>query len=361
MKIEIPRRKTREIKVGHLKIGGDNPILIQSMTNTDTKDSKATIDQIKRLEKAGCEIIRVSVPDEESALSLKEIKKNINIPLVADIHFDWKMAIESIKNGADEIRINPGNIGNEEKVKLIAEEARKNNVAIRVGINAGSLQIDILHKYNDKITPEGLVESAMRSINLLEKFGNENLVISIKSTDVLMTIKSHEILASKGDWPFHIGITEAGRARAGIVKSSLGIGGLLLKGMGDTLRVSLSGDPEEEVKVGWDILKSLGLREKGLTVISCPTCSRTKIPVEDIAKYLEDNSDSFGDKPIKIAVMGCIVNGLGEAKEADLAFVGIEKGKASFFKKGEFVENLEPDKIKSFIEDLIKFKKYEDK
>jgi len=361
MKIEIPRRKTREIKIGHLKLGGNNPILVQSMTNTDTKDSKATIDQIKRLEKAGCEIIRVSVPDQESALALKEIKKNISIPLVADIHFDWKMAIESIRNGADKIRINPGNIGDEEKVRLIAEEAKKNNVGIRVGINSGSLQKDILHKYNDKVTPEGLVESAIRSINLLEKFGIKDIVVSIKSTDVLTTIKSHEILADKGDWPFHLGITEAGIARTGIVKSSLGIGGLLLNGIGDTVRVSLSGDPEEEVKVGWEILKSLGLRERGLTVISCPTCSRTKIPVEGIAKYLENNSDSFGDKPIKIAVMGCIVNGLGEAKEADLAFVGIEKGKASFFKKGEFIENLEPDKINDFIKDLIKFKKYENK
>ncbi len=353
MKPNIIRRKSRAVRVGDLKVGGKNPILIQSMTNTDTKDVKATIDQIKRLQKAGCEIIRVSVPDKESALALKEIKKGIDMPLVADIHFDWQLALESIKNGADEIRINPGNIGDKEKVMAIAKSAKKNKIAIRVGINGGSLQRDILHKYKDKVTPEGLVESALRSIKLLEDCNFKDIIISIKSTDVLTTIKSHQLLAEKGDWPFHIGITEAGRARAGIVKSSLGIGGLLMSGLGDTVRVSLSGDPEEEVKVGWDILKSLKLREKGLSIISCPTCSRTKIPVEQIAKFLEDNSDEFEKEPIKIAVMGCIVNGLGEAKEADLAFVGIENGKASFFRKGKFVKNLDPNKIISFIKELI--------
>ncbi len=355
--MNIKRRKTRVVRIGSLNVGGDNPVPVQSMTNTDTKDVEATVNQIERLVKAGCEIIRVSVPDMESAEALGEIKKRVDVPVVADIHFDWQLAIASIKNGADKIRINPGNIGSEEKVKAIAEEAKKRGVAIRVGINSGSLQKDILEKYNDKVTPEGLSESALRSIMMLEKVGFKDIIVSIKSTDVLSTIRSHEILSEEGDWPFHLGITEAGRARTGIVKSTLGIGGLLLTGIGDTIRVSLSGDPEEEVKVGWEILKSLGLRSRGLTVISCPTCARTKIPVEKIAIRLEELSDDFGSDPVKIAVMGCIVNGLGEAREADMAFVGIEKGKASFFRKGEFVENIAPEKIVSFVDDLIKNEK----
>ncbi len=354
--MNIKRRKTRVVNVGLVKIGGDNPISVQSMTNTDTKDVEATLEQIERLKKVGCEIIRVSVPDMASAKALREIKKRAGIPVVADIHFDWELALASIENGADKIRINPGNIGSEEKVRVIAEEAKKKGVAIRVGINSGSLQRDILEKYNDKVTPEGLVESAMRSIKMLESADFNDIIVSIKSTDVLSTIRSHEILAEKGDWPFHLGITEAGRARTGIVKSSLGIGGLLLSGIGDTVRVSLSGDPTEEVKVGWEILKSLGLRLRGLTVVSCPTCARTKIPVEKIAIRLEELSEEFGSEPLKVAVMGCIVNGLGEAREADIAFVGIESGKASFFKKGEFVENINPDKIVDFVNKLVENK-----
>ncbi len=352
--MNIERRKTRVVNVGSVKIGGDNPIPVQSMTNTDTKDVEATLEQIERLKKAGCEIIRVSVPDMDSAKALREIKKRAGIPVVADIHFDWELALASIESGADKIRINPGNIGSEEKVRAIAEEAKKKGIAIRVGINSGSLQRDILEKYNDKVTPEGLVESAMRSIEMLENADFNDIIVSIKSTDVLSTIRSHEILAEKGDWPFHLGITEAGRARTGIVKSSLGIGGLLLSGIGDTIRVSLSGDPTEEVKVGWEILKSLGLRSRGLTVISCPTCARTKIPVEKIAIRLDELSEELGSEPLKVAVMGCIVNGLGEAREADIAFVGIEKGKASFFRKGEFVENIDPDKIVDFVNKLVK-------
>ena len=361
--MKIKRRKTRAVNVGSLKVGGDNPISVQSMTNTDTKDVKATIEQIKSLKEAGCEIIRVSVPDMDSAEALKEIKKRAGMPVVADIHFDWKLAIASIENGADGIRINPGNIGSEEKVKAIAEKAKKRGIPIRVGINSGSLQRDILTKYNDRVTPDGLVESALRSIKMLENADFYDIVVSIKSTDVLSTIRSHELLAEKGDWPFHLGITEAGHARTGIVKSALGIGGLLLSGLGDTIRVSLSGDPTEEVKVGWEILKSLKLRSRGLTVISCPTCARTKIPVEKIAIRLENLSNEFGSDPLTVAVMGCIVNGLGEAREADLAFVGIENGKASFFRKGEFVENIDPEKIVEFIDKLAKNNKknYEDK
>ncbi len=349
----IKRRKTREVRVGNLVIGGNHPISVQSMTNTDTRDVKSTLEQVKKLEEAGCEIIRISVPDKESAKALPKIKKEMSVPLVADIHFDYLMAIASIKAGADKIRINPGNMGSEEGVRKVAEEAKRHGASIRVGINSGSLQKDILKKHKDKVTPEGLAESALRSVNLLEKFGFWDIVVSIKSTDVLHTIRSHEILSEKGDWPFHLGVTEAGRARAGIVKSSLGIGGLLLKGMGDTIRVSLSGDPVEEVKAAWDMLKSLHLREKGLTVISCPTCSRTKIPVEKIAVYLESIEERLTLQPIKVSVMGCVVNGLGEAKETDLAFVGMENGKAGFFRQGKFVCHIKPERIINFIEELL--------
>ena len=347
------RRKTRQIKVGNVKIGGNAPISVQSMTNTVTKDVKATVKQIKELEKAGCEIIRVGVPDMESAKAIRKIKTKINIPLVADIHFDYRLAIESINQGADKIRINPGNIGNKEKVKAIVETAKKRNIPIRIGVNSGSLEWDLLKKYREKVTAEALVESAIRSIRFLERLSFNDIVIALKSPNVLTTVKAYEILAGKGDWPFHLGITEAGRARTGIVKSSIGIGSLLLKGIGDTIRVSLSGSSIEEVKVGWEILKSLGLRERGPTVISCPTCARTKIPVEEIAKYIESFSDRLGKKPFKVAVMGCIVNGLGEAREADLAVVGMENKKAAIFKKGKFIKNIKPKEVKSFFKKVL--------
>ncbi len=350
----ITRKKTRTVKIGNLKVGGKNPILIQSMTNTNTKDVKATVKQIKELEKSGCEIIRVSVPDMASAKALKEIKKKISIPLVADIHFDWRLAVESINQGVDKIRINPGNIGNEEKVKAIVDVAKKKKVAIRVGINSGSLPKDILKKYKDKVTAQGMAESALRSIKILEKLNFKDIVVSVKSSDVIANVDCYRILSKKGDWPLHLGVTESGRAMAGIVKSSIGIGSLLLEGIGDTIRVSLSGDPVEEIKAGWEILKSVKSREKGLNIVSCPTCARTKIPVEKINIYLESLSDEIGLEPVKIAVMGCIVNGLGEAKESDFAFVGIEEGKASFFEKGKFIRNLEPQEINKFIKKLIK-------
>ena len=358
--MKIIRRKTRIVKVGDVKIGGNSPISVQSMTNTDTKDIKATVKQIKELEKAGCEIVRAGLPDMESARVIGKIKKQINIPLVADIHFDYKIAIEAINQGADKIRINPGNIGGsaaspqerKERVKAIIEAAKKRKIPIRIGINSGSLERDLLKKYKDKVTPEALVESALRSIKLLEGFNFRDIIIALKSTDVLTTVRAYEILSKKGDWPFHLGITEAGMAITGIVKSSIGIGSLLLKGIGDTIRVSLSGPPIEEVKVGWEILKDLGLREKGLTVISCPTCARTKIPVAEIAKYLEGLSD-FIKKPIKIAVMGCIVNGLGEARHTDLAVVGMENRKAAIFKKGKFIKNIPPEEVKPFLKEIL--------
>ena len=356
----IIRRKTRVVKVGKVEIGGKSPITVQSMTNTSTKDVMATVRQIKELERAGCEIIRVGVPDMESARAIKEIKRQIKIPLVADIHFDWKIAIESIKQGVDKIRINPGNIGGsagssqarKERVKAIIDAANRKNIPIRIGVNSGSLERDLLKKYKEKVTPEALAESALRSIRILERFKFKKIIVALKSTDVLTTVRAYEILAKRGDWPFHLGITEAGQDRTGIVKSSIGIGSLLLKGIGDTIRVSLSGPPLEEVKVGWEILKGLGLRERGLTVISCPTCARTKIPVAEIAKYLEGLSGSI-KKPTKIAIMGCIVNGLGEAKHADLAVVGMENKKAAIFKNGKFVKNIEPKKIKPFLKKIL--------
>jgi (E)-4-hydroxy-3-methylbut-2-enyl-diphosphate synthase len=354
LKKNMTRKKTRVVAIGQVKIGGKNPILVQSMTNTDTRNVSATLKQIKELEKAGCEIIRVSVPDLKSAQALKAIKKKINIPLVADIHFDWRLAVESIKQGADKIRINPGNIGSDDNVKEIVKAARKNKVAIRVGINSGSLPKDILKKNKDKVTAQGMAQAALRSINTLEKFNFRKIVVSVKSSDVVTAVECYKIISSKGDWPLHLGITESGRAMAGIVKSSMGIGSLILQGIGDTIRVSLSGDPVQEVKAGWEILKSASVRERGLTVVSCPTCARTKIPVEKINFLLEKMSEKVEIKPTKIAVMGCIVNGLGEAKEADFAFVGIEKNKASFFEKGKFVCNLEPKEIALFAEKLIK-------
>ena len=357
---KIKRRETRIVKVGDVKIGGNSPISVQSMTNTDTKDVKATVRQIKELEKAGCEIIRVGLPDIKSAKAISKIKKQINIPLVADIHFDYKVAIEAINQGADKIRINPGNIGGsadspearKERVKAIIKAAKRRKISIRIGVNSGSLEKDLLVKYKDKVTAEALVESALRSIRLLERFDFKDIIIALKATDVLTTVKAYKILAEKGDWPFHLGVTEAGSARTGIVKSSIGIGGLLLKGIGDTIRVSLTGPPLEEVKVGWEILKSLDLREKGLTVISCPTCARTKIPVAEISAYLESISESI-KKPTKIAVMGCIVNGLGEARHTDFAVVGMENKKVALFKKGKFIKNIPPKEITRLLKRMI--------
>ena len=362
---EIKRRKTRKVKVGGIEIGGDSPISVQSMTNTDTRDIRATVNQIEELEKEGCEIVRIGLPDMKSAKAINKIKEEISIPLVADIHFDYKIAIEAINQGVDKIRINPGNIGGsasspeerEERVGAIIKAAKKKNIPIRIGINSGSLERDLLKKYEEKAISEALVESAIRSIELVERFDFKDLVVALKSSDVLTTVRAYEILAERGDWPLHLGITEAGRARTGIVKSAIGIGSLLLKGIGDTIRVSLSGSPIEEVKVGWEILKDLGLRQRGLMLVSCPTCARTKIPVEEIAKYIESLSEKFGENPVKIAVMGCIVNGLGEARYADLAFVGMENKKAAIFKKGKFIENIDPKEIRTFLDKVLSGKR----
>jgi len=343
----IKRRKTKVIKIGNLKIGGNFPVLVQSMTNSATSDIASTVKQIKELVEEGCEIIRVGVPDLKSAKALGKIKKAISIPLVADIHFSADFALEALNQGVDKIRINPGNFP-KERLEQIVKSAKKNKIPIRIGINSGSLEKDILGK-KEKVTAEMMLKSAMRNIKLVENLGFNDLVISLKAPDVLRTVKAYEMLAEKVNYPFHLGITEAGREFSGSIKSAIGFGHLLLKGIGDTIRVSLSAEPVKEVRAGWEILKSLDLRERGVKIISCPTCARTEIDVIRIAQEVE-RMTSHIKKPLKIAVMGCIVNGLGEAREADLGIVGI-KSLALITKKGKTVERVKPKEI------LKKFKK----
>jgi len=316
------RKKTKIVKIGNKKIGGNFPILVQSMTDTKTADVKATIKQIKKLERAGCEIIRVGVPDLKSSKAISEIKKRIEIPLVADIHFSSALAIESIKQGADKIRVNPGNFPKED-LKEIVILARKKKIPIRIGINSGSLEKDILGKHK-MLTAEMMVKSALRNIQLVEKLGFYDVVVSLKAPDVLRTAKAYEMLSEKVNYPLHLGITEAGGEFSGSIKSAIGIGYLLLKGIGDTIRVSLSDDPLKEVKVGWEILKSLELRERGVKIVSCPTCARTSIDVIGLTKKVEKITERI-KKPLRIAIMGCLVNGLGEGREANLAIVGAGK------------------------------------
>lgn len=332
----IKRRKTKIVKVGNLKIGGNFPVWVQSMTNTKTFDIKATLAQIKKLEKAGCEIVRVGVPDLKSAKILGEIKKKINIPLVADIHFSADLALEAIKQGVNKIRINPGNFP-KKRLKEIVDLAKRKKIAVRIGINSGSLEKDILEKYK-KPTAKAMVESALNNIKIIEKFGFYDLIISLKSSDVLTTIKAYEILAEKVDYPFHLGITEAGEKFSGTIKSAIGIGYLLLKGIGDTIRVSLSEDPVEEVKVGWEILKSLGIRKKGVEIISCPTCARSSIDVFNLTKKIKKFTEGL-QNPIKIAIMGCLVNGIGEGRKANLAIVGAGDF-ALIMKEGKIIQRL---------------------
>lgn len=340
--MNIHRRKTIKIKCGRLNIGGDAPISVQSMTNTDTRNIHATVSQIKNLEKAGCELVRVAVPDMEAAEAIKKIKEEISIPLVADIHFDYRLALKAIDNGIDKLRINPGNIGNHDRVKLIVSKAQEKNIPIRIGVNSGSLDKKILDKYNG-ITPSGLVESALEHIRILEDLNFYNIIISLKSSDIKMTFDAYNLLAKSVDYPFHIGITEAGTLWRGTIKSSIGIGSLLLNGLGDTIRVSLTGDPIEEVKVGKEILHSLSLRQFGINFISCPTCGRCNINLENLASSLE-NKVSHINKPITVAVMGCAVNGPGEAKEADIGIAG-GKNSGLIFKKGKIIKKVKEDEI----------------
>lgn len=316
----MERHKTREVKIGNRIIGGNHPIAIQSMTNTKTEDVAATVAQIHQLTKAGCEIIRCAVPTMEAAKALGEIKKQITIPLVADIHFDYCLAIAAMENGADKIRINPGNIGSADRVKAVVDEAKSRNIPIRVGVNSGSLEKDLVEKYHG-VTAEGIVESALDKVKMIEDMGYDNLVISIKSSDVMMCVKAHELIASKTEHPLHVGITEAGTLISGNIKSSIGLGLILSKGIGDTIRVSLTGDPIEEIKSAKLILRTLGLRKGGIEVVSCPTCGRTQINLIQLANQVETMVAEF-PLDIKVAVMGCVVNGPGEAKEADLGVAG---------------------------------------
>ena len=330
------RERTKTVQIGNVAIGGGHPVAIQSMCNTKTEDWHSTVDQILRLEKAGCEIIRVAVPTMEAAEALREIKSRIHIPLVADIHFDYRLAIAAMENGADKIRINPGNIGSEERVRAVVEKVRERQIPIRVGVNSGSLEREILEKYGG-VTAEGLVESALGQVKLIEKMDYRNLVISIKSSDVLMCVKAHELIAQRTDYPLHVGITEAGTVYSGSIKSAVGLGIILYEGIGDTIRVSLTGDPLEEVKAAKQILRTLGLRKGGVEVVSCPTCGRTRINLIPLAGEVETLAEEFDDLDgVKVAVMGCVVNGPGEAREADVGIAG-GIGEGLLFKKGQIV------------------------
>lgn len=331
------RDNTRVVQIGNRKIGGGNPILIQSMTNTRTEDVEATVAQILELERAGCEIIRCTVPTSEAAQAIRQIKKKIHIPLVADIHFDYKMAIEAMENGADKIRINPGNIGSAEKVKAVVDVAKERNIPIRIGVNSGSLEKNLVEKYGG-VTAEGIVESALDKVHQVEELGYDNLVISIKSSDVMMCVRAHELLADKTVYPLHVGITESGTVQSGNIKSSIGLGIILNQGIGDTIRVSLTGNPVEEIKSARLILRTLGLRKGGIEVISCPTCGRTQIDLIGLATKVEKLVEDY-PIDIKVAVMGCAVNGPGEAKEADLGVAG-GIGEGLLIKKGEIIRKV---------------------
>ena len=351
------RDNTKVVKIGNKLIGGGNPIMIQSMTNTRTDDVEATVSQILALEKAGCDIIRCTVPDINAAKAIKEIKKHIHIPLVADIHFDYRMAIEAINNGADKIRINPGNIGGTDKIKAVVDAARAKNIPIRVGVNSGSLEKELIEKYGG-VTAEGLVESALDKVHIIEEMGYDNLVISIKSSDVLMCARAHELIAEKTQYPLHVGITEAGTLYSGNIKSAIGLGIILYQGIGDTIRVSLTGAPLEEVKSAKRILKTLGLRKGGVEVVSCPTCGRTKIDLIGLANQVETMVQDI-PLDIKVAVMGCVVNGPGEAKEADLGIAGGD-GVGLLIRHGEVVKKVpETDLLDTLRQELLTWNEQE--
>ncbi len=346
------RKQTRVVKIGSVSIGGDHPIAIQSMTNTRTEDAEATIRQILRLEDAGCEIIRATVPTPEAAKAFSVIKKSIHIPLVADIHFDYRMAIAAMENGADKIRINPGNLGSDENLRAVVSCAKERAVPIRVGVNGGSLDKDLLEKYGG-ITAQGLSESALRKVRMITDLGYENLVISIKSSNVPLCLEAYERVSEACDFPLHVGITEAGTLFRGTIKSCAGIGAILSRGIGDTIRVSLTGDPAEEVRVAKELLRSLGLRKEGIEIVSCPTCGRTAINLIHLAEQVEKMTEQYSDKTLKIAVMGCVVNGPGEARDADLGIAG-GKGEGLLFKHGEILRKLPENELLAALEDELK-------
>ncbi|RTZ68342.1 MAG: 4-hydroxy-3-methylbut-2-en-1-yl diphosphate synthase [Aquificaceae bacterium] len=348
----IQRRKTREINLGGVKIGGNNPVVVQSMTSTKTREVEKTLEQINRLYQAGCEIVRVAVPTDEDVEALEEIVKKSPIPVIADIHFRPDLALKSMEKGAHGIRINPGNIGDEGKVREIVEEARRRRVVIRIGVNSGSLEKDLLEKYRSP-TAQALAESALRWSEKFEKWGYTNFKVSIKGSDVLTCVEANKIFAKQTDIPLHIGITEAGFGESGVIKSSVGIGILLYLGIGDTLRVSLTGDPVEEVEVAYQILGSLGLRKRGVEIISCPTCGRIEVDLPKVVKEVKEKLKGV-KKPLKVAIMGCVVNGPGEAKEADLG-LACGKGRALLFKKGKVVKTVkEEEMVKALLEEIEK-------
>jgi len=350
----IKRKKTAQIEVGHVKIGGLAPISVQSMTNTPTQDVAATVSQIKRLEKAGCEIVRVAVPDQEAAKAIAAIKDKISIPLIADIHFDYRLAIAAVKAGADGLRLNPGNIGGEKKVKAVVQIARDFNIPIRIGVNSGSLEKGILKKYGSA-SAEAMVASAERNIELLRSFDFHSIKVSLKASDVHRTVDAYRLLSARTDLPLHVGVTEAGGLFPGIVKSALGIGMLLEEGIGDTIRVSLTRDPVEEVRVGYEILGALGIRRHGAEIISCPTCGRCNIDIFNIVEQVE-KALLLKPVPLKLAIMGCVVNGPGEAKEADIGIAGGD-GTGVLFKKGKVIKKVPEEKLAEVL--LKEIEKYE--
>ncbi len=348
----MKRGKTKEVRIGDRVIGGGNPILIQSMCNTKTEDVASTVKQILDLEQAGCDIIRVAVPTMEAAEALREIKRQIHIPLVADIHFDYRLAIAAIECGADKIRINPGNIGARERVQAVTDKAREYGVPIRVGVNSGSLEKSLIEKYGG-VTAEGLVESALDKVAWIERMGYDDLVISIKSSDVMMCVKAHELISKRTPYPLHVGITEAGTVTAGNIKSAIGLGLILHQGIGDTIRVSLTGDPVEEIRSAKRILKTLGLRTGGIEVVSCPTCGRTKIDLIGLANQVEKMTAEFDHLNVKVAVMGCVVNGPGEAREADLGIAG-GIGEGLLIRKGEVIRKLPETELLSALREELR-------
>ncbi len=339
------RKKTKEVRIGNLKIGNNHPIVIQSMTNTDTRDVKATVDQIKRLEEAGCQLVRASIPDVESAEAIKTIIKKINIPLVADIHFDYRLALLSIENGVDGLRLNPGNIGSEERVRAVVQKAKERNIKMRIGVNGGSLEKSIVADYGNGA--DAMVQSALKHIKILEELDFYNTVVSLKASDIFRTIEAYEEFSKISDYPLHLGITESGTMQKGTVKSAIGIGHLLLKGIGDTIRVSLTADPVEEIYVAKNILSALDLDRESIQIVSCPTCARTKINLIELAERMEKKMEGI-KKPLKVAIMGCAVNGPGEAKEADIGIAG-GNGEAILFKKGQIVRKLKEEEIEEVL------------
>lgn len=350
----INRRKSKSIKVGHVKIGDGSPISVQTMTNTLTKDIESTLKQIKRIEKAGADLVRVSVPDQDSSMALKNICKKVNIPIIADVHFHYKRAIESAVNGADCLRINPGNIGSVEKVKEVIKAAKDNNCVIRIGVNGGSLEKKILEKYSEP-NPDALVESALNNAKILEDNDFFNFKISVKASDVFLAVNAYEILAEKCDYPLHLGITEAGGRRLGSVKSSIGIGKLLLNGIGDTIRVSLSDEPEEEVRVGFDILRSLNIRHKGITIISCPSCARQQFPVIETVKKLEESLEDVSI-PMTISIIGCVVNGPGEAAMTSIGITGGGNNTHMIYIDGQKDHRISNEELVPYLSSLIRKK-----